>query len=149
MFKFGLNEKNKMEHLTTYLHRPRTTRSPLSFWDDLDFLYKSFSKLIKRVTRFNRAFKDFLIFLYFKLIILMFLNFFYAFISKTNLKNKNIILIYFLKKLWKIIFPTSQAPHKPSGNQNRTTPCLPLSRKTIWKLLVTRSSLKLIQHLQH
>lgn len=24
----------KMEHLTTYLHRPRTTRSPLSFWGD-------------------------------------------------------------------------------------------------------------------
>jgi hypothetical protein len=94
-FRFGLNEKNKMKHLTTYLHRPRTTRSPLSFWGDLDFLYKSFSKLIKRVTRFNRAFKDFLIFLYFKLIILMFLNCFYAFISKTNLKNKNIILIYF------------------------------------------------------
>ena len=23
-----------MEHLTTYLHRPRTTRSPLSFWGD-------------------------------------------------------------------------------------------------------------------
>jgi hypothetical protein len=51
------------------------------------------------VTRFNRAFKVFLIFLHFKLIILMFLNFFYAFISKNNLKNKNIILIYFLKKL--------------------------------------------------
>ncbi|TYH79861.1 hypothetical protein ES332_D03G093200v1 [Gossypium tomentosum] len=26
--------ENKMEHLTTYLHRPRTTRSPLSFWGD-------------------------------------------------------------------------------------------------------------------
>nr|UDY69689.1 hypothetical protein RF68 [Pseudogalium paradoxum] len=24
----------KMEHLTTHLHRPRTTRSPLSFWGD-------------------------------------------------------------------------------------------------------------------
>jgi len=24
----------KTEHLTTYLHRPRTTRSPLSFWGD-------------------------------------------------------------------------------------------------------------------
>ena len=24
----------KMKHLTTYLHRPRTTRSPLSFWGD-------------------------------------------------------------------------------------------------------------------
>jgi hypothetical protein len=23
-----------MEHLTTYLHRPRTARSPLSFWGD-------------------------------------------------------------------------------------------------------------------
>jgi len=23
-----------MEHLTTHLHRPRTTRSPLSFWGD-------------------------------------------------------------------------------------------------------------------
>ncbi|KAK8657038.1 hypothetical protein V6N13_098972 [Hibiscus sabdariffa] len=23
-----------MEHLTTYLHRPRTTKSPLSFWAD-------------------------------------------------------------------------------------------------------------------
>jgi len=32
-FRFGLNGK-KMEHLTTYLHRPRTTRSPLSFWGD-------------------------------------------------------------------------------------------------------------------
>jgi len=30
-FRFGLNGKKKMEHLTTYLHRPRTTRSPLSF----------------------------------------------------------------------------------------------------------------------
>nr|AUT83389.1 Ycf68 [Carex acutiformis]AUT83443.1 Ycf68 [Carex flacca] len=30
--KFGLN--GKMEHLTTHLHRPRTTRSPLSFWGD-------------------------------------------------------------------------------------------------------------------
>ena len=29
-FRFGLNGK-KMEHLTTHLHRPRTTRSPLSF----------------------------------------------------------------------------------------------------------------------
>ncbi|CAA6675651.1 unnamed protein product [Spirodela intermedia] len=29
-FRFGLN--GKMEHLTTHLHRPRTTRSPLSFW---------------------------------------------------------------------------------------------------------------------
>nr|QJF46813.1 hypothetical protein Ycf68 [Zantedeschia aethiopica]QJF46828.1 hypothetical protein Ycf68 [Zantedeschia aethiopica] len=28
-FRFG-----KMEHLTTHLHRPRTTRSPLSFWGD-------------------------------------------------------------------------------------------------------------------
>ncbi|KAL0554141.1 hypothetical protein IC582_008055 [Cucumis melo] len=26
--------ENKMEHLTTYLHRPRTTRSPISFWGD-------------------------------------------------------------------------------------------------------------------
>ncbi|KAK6923551.1 LOW QUALITY PROTEIN: hypothetical protein RJ641_011855 [Dillenia turbinata] len=26
--------ENKMEHLTTHLHRPRTTRSPLSFWGD-------------------------------------------------------------------------------------------------------------------
>ncbi|KAK8328641.1 hypothetical protein V6Z11_A11G263300 [Gossypium hirsutum] len=26
--------KNKIEHITTYLHRPRTTRSPLSFWGD-------------------------------------------------------------------------------------------------------------------
>ncbi|OMO61319.1 hypothetical protein COLO4_33462 [Corchorus olitorius] len=26
--------ENKMENLTTYLHRPRTTRSPLSFWGD-------------------------------------------------------------------------------------------------------------------
>ncbi|KAF4348549.1 hypothetical protein F8388_000228 [Cannabis sativa] len=26
--------ENKTEHLTTYLHRPRTTRSPLSFWGD-------------------------------------------------------------------------------------------------------------------
>ena len=33
-FRFGLNGKKKMEHLTTYLHRPRTTRSPLSFWGD-------------------------------------------------------------------------------------------------------------------
>lgn len=32
-FRFGLNGK-KMEHLTTHLHRPRTTRSPLSFWGD-------------------------------------------------------------------------------------------------------------------
>ena len=24
----------EMEHLTTHLHRPRTTRSPLSFWGD-------------------------------------------------------------------------------------------------------------------
>ena len=31
-FRFGLN--GKMEHLTTHLHRPRTTRSPLSFWGD-------------------------------------------------------------------------------------------------------------------
>ncbi|KAJ1680880.1 hypothetical protein LUZ63_023899 [Rhynchospora breviuscula] len=31
-YKFGLN--GKMEHLTTHLHRPRTTRSPLSFWGD-------------------------------------------------------------------------------------------------------------------
>ena len=31
-FRFGLNAK--MEHLTTHLHRPRTTRSPLSFWGD-------------------------------------------------------------------------------------------------------------------
>lgn len=30
--RFGLNEK--MEHLTTHFHRPRTTRSPLSFWGD-------------------------------------------------------------------------------------------------------------------
>lgn len=30
--RFGLN--GKMEHLTTHLHRPRTTRSPLSFWGD-------------------------------------------------------------------------------------------------------------------
>ncbi|KAJ4740526.1 Ycf68 [Rhynchospora pubera] len=30
--KFGLNDK--MKHLTTHLHRPRTTRSPLSFWGD-------------------------------------------------------------------------------------------------------------------
>jgi hypothetical protein len=30
----GLNGKIKTEHLTTYLHRPRTTRSPLSFWGD-------------------------------------------------------------------------------------------------------------------
>jgi hypothetical protein len=28
--RFVLN--GKMEHLTTHLHRPRTTRSPLSFW---------------------------------------------------------------------------------------------------------------------
>jgi len=34
MFRFGLNRKRKTEHLTTYLHRPRTTRSPLSFWGD-------------------------------------------------------------------------------------------------------------------
>lgn len=33
-FRFGLNGKRKTEHLTTYLHRPRTTRSPLSFWGD-------------------------------------------------------------------------------------------------------------------
>ncbi|THU43480.1 hypothetical protein C4D60_Mb00t02340 [Musa balbisiana] len=39
-FRFGLNGKmehlttGKMEHLTTHLHRPRTTRSPLSFWGD-------------------------------------------------------------------------------------------------------------------
>ncbi|KAK7366179.1 hypothetical protein VNO78_38364 [Psophocarpus tetragonolobus] len=33
-FRFGLNGKIKTEHLTTYLHRPRTTRSPLSFWGD-------------------------------------------------------------------------------------------------------------------
>ncbi|KAA0050839.1 putative chloroplast RF68 [Cucumis melo var. makuwa] len=26
--------ENKIEHLTTYLHRPRTTRSPISFWGD-------------------------------------------------------------------------------------------------------------------
>nr|WMG64981.1 Ycf68 [Eucommia ulmoides] len=26
--------ENQMEHLTTHLHRPRTTRSPLSFWGD-------------------------------------------------------------------------------------------------------------------
>nr|YP_010897944.1 hypothetical chloroplast RF68 [Diospyros morrisiana]UZA61701.1 hypothetical chloroplast RF68 [Diospyros morrisiana] len=32
-FRFDLNGK-KMEHLTTHLHRPRTTRSPLSFWGD-------------------------------------------------------------------------------------------------------------------
>lgn len=32
-FRFGLNGE-KMEHLTTHLHRPRTTRSPLSFWGD-------------------------------------------------------------------------------------------------------------------
>ncbi|KAJ4740968.1 Ycf68 [Rhynchospora pubera] len=31
-YKFGLNDK--MKHLTTHLHRPRTTRSPLSFWGD-------------------------------------------------------------------------------------------------------------------
>ena len=31
-FRFGLN--GKMEHLTTHLHRPRTTRSPLAFWGD-------------------------------------------------------------------------------------------------------------------
>jgi hypothetical protein len=30
--RFVLN--GKMEHLTTHLHRPRTTRSPLSFWGD-------------------------------------------------------------------------------------------------------------------
>ncbi|KAL1179202.1 hypothetical protein V6Z11_A03G144500 [Gossypium hirsutum] len=30
----SLISENKMEHLTTYLHRPRTTRSPLSFWGD-------------------------------------------------------------------------------------------------------------------
>nr|YP_009630732.1 hypothetical chloroplast RF68 [Eriocaulon buergerianum]YP_009630746.1 hypothetical chloroplast RF68 [Eriocaulon buergerianum]QBS14222.1 hypothetical chloroplast RF68 [Eriocaulon buergerianum]QBS14236.1 hypothetical chloroplast RF68 [Eriocaulon buergerianum] len=30
--RFCLN--GKMEHLTTHLHRPRTTRSPLSFWGD-------------------------------------------------------------------------------------------------------------------
>jgi hypothetical protein len=28
------SENGKMEHLTTHLHRPRTTRSPLSFWGD-------------------------------------------------------------------------------------------------------------------
>ncbi|KAL1321313.1 hypothetical protein AAHE18_14G119200 [Arachis hypogaea] len=33
-FRFGLNGKRKTEHLTTYLHRPRTTRSPLSFQGD-------------------------------------------------------------------------------------------------------------------
>ncbi|KAF1894516.1 hypothetical protein Lal_00039602 [Lupinus albus] len=33
-FRFGLNGKRKTEHLTTYLQRPRTTRSPLSFWGD-------------------------------------------------------------------------------------------------------------------
>ncbi|KAF1868265.1 hypothetical protein Lal_00018785 [Lupinus albus] len=33
-FRFGLNGKIKTEHLTTYPHRPRTTRSPLSFWGD-------------------------------------------------------------------------------------------------------------------
>jgi hypothetical protein len=31
---FGSASMEKMEHLTTYLHRPRTTRSPLSFWGD-------------------------------------------------------------------------------------------------------------------
>ncbi|TYI61992.1 hypothetical protein E1A91_D10G213100v1 [Gossypium mustelinum] len=31
---FWLQWENKMEHLTTYLHRPRTTRSPFSFWGD-------------------------------------------------------------------------------------------------------------------
>ncbi|KAF1864776.1 hypothetical protein Lal_00039949 [Lupinus albus] len=30
-FRFGLNGKRKTEHLTMYLHRPRTTKSPLSF----------------------------------------------------------------------------------------------------------------------
>ncbi|KAI5007533.1 hypothetical protein ZWY2020_051990 [Hordeum vulgare] len=30
--RFVLN--GKMEHLTTHLHKPRTTRSPLSFWGD-------------------------------------------------------------------------------------------------------------------
>ncbi|KAK8328642.1 hypothetical protein V6Z11_A11G263300, partial [Gossypium hirsutum] len=30
----GGTMKNKIEHITTYLHRPRTTRSPLSFWGD-------------------------------------------------------------------------------------------------------------------
>jgi hypothetical protein len=30
--RFILN--GKMEHLTTHLHRPRTTRPPLSFWGD-------------------------------------------------------------------------------------------------------------------
>ncbi|KAI4351429.1 hypothetical protein L6164_005798 [Bauhinia variegata] len=33
-FRFGLNGKRKAEHLTTYLHKPRTMRSPLSFWGD-------------------------------------------------------------------------------------------------------------------
>ena len=31
-FRFGLNGKRKTEHLTPYLHSPRTTRSPLSLW---------------------------------------------------------------------------------------------------------------------
>lgn len=30
----GSASMGKMEHLTTHLHRPRTTRSPLSFWGD-------------------------------------------------------------------------------------------------------------------
>lgn len=32
MFRFSLN--GKIEHLTTHLHIPRTTRSPLLFWSD-------------------------------------------------------------------------------------------------------------------
>ncbi|KAL4320485.1 hypothetical protein AHAS_Ahas14G0015200 [Arachis hypogaea] len=37
-FRFGLNGKRKTEHLTTYLHRPRTTRLPLSFWGDSEIV---------------------------------------------------------------------------------------------------------------
>uniref|UniRef100_A0A8I6WQD9 Uncharacterized protein ycf68 n=1 Tax=Hordeum vulgare subsp. vulgare TaxID=112509 RepID=A0A8I6WQD9_HORVV len=50
MLRFVLN--GKMEHLTTHLHRPRTTRSPLSFWGDRGIVpFKPFFMLFPAVWR--------------------------------------------------------------------------------------------------
>ncbi|CAN1132448.1 hypothetical protein LINPERPRIM_LOCUS14400 [Linum perenne] len=41
-----------MEHLTTYLNRPRTTRSPLSFWGDVEIVpFEPFFILFPEVWR--------------------------------------------------------------------------------------------------